>query len=126
MPNVGPSDESKEAREKAIPEIQLQLRSGSRLMQFRELGVSVSLTSLVIYGADGSWIGYYHISSSPTTRNRHFRFSPRIKSSQASRYLQIMSTHCTDSSTRRILWVYPSSSLWKVSCHFPSFWPESN
>ena len=34
------SKEDQERHDKEIPEIQLQLRSGSRLMQFRELGVS--------------------------------------------------------------------------------------
>lgn len=37
--NMEPTERAK--REKSVPEIQLQLRSGSRLMQFRELGVSL-------------------------------------------------------------------------------------
>ena len=41
---AGLTQEEREQRLKEIPEIQLQLRSGSRLMQFRELGVSVSYT----------------------------------------------------------------------------------
>lgn len=39
-PNLGSTPEGRAIREKKIPEIQLQLRSNSRLMQFRELGVS--------------------------------------------------------------------------------------
>lgn len=35
----GMEPEERERRDKALPGIQLQLRSGSRLMQFRELGV---------------------------------------------------------------------------------------
>ena len=31
--------EEREKREKEVPEIQLQLRSGSRLLEFRDLGV---------------------------------------------------------------------------------------
>lgn len=34
------TEDARLERQKAVPEIQLQLRSGSRLMQFRELGVS--------------------------------------------------------------------------------------
>lgn len=37
---AGLTPEEREARNKGVPEIQLQLRSESRLMQFRELGVS--------------------------------------------------------------------------------------
>ncbi|GAA5988370.1 hypothetical protein JCM5350_004420 [Sporobolomyces pararoseus] len=40
------SEEERKERQKAVPEIQLQLRSGSRLMQFRELGAS-SISNLV-------------------------------------------------------------------------------
>ncbi|GAA5888758.1 hypothetical protein JCM5296_000094 [Sporobolomyces johnsonii] len=34
------SEEERQQRQKAVPEIQLQLKSGSRLMQFRELGAT--------------------------------------------------------------------------------------
>ncbi|GAA5881058.1 hypothetical protein JCM16303_004661 [Sporobolomyces ruberrimus] len=40
------SEEDRRERQKGVPEIQLQLRSGSRLMQFRELGAS-SISNLV-------------------------------------------------------------------------------
>ncbi|GAA5841339.1 hypothetical protein JCM3766R1_005035 [Sporobolomyces carnicolor] len=40
------SEEERRERQKAVPEIQLQLRSASRLMQFRELGAS-SISNLV-------------------------------------------------------------------------------
>lgn len=39
------TDKEREERQKAVPEIQLQLKSGSRLMQFRELGVRSSSLS---------------------------------------------------------------------------------
>lgn len=44
---AGLTQEEREQRLKEIPEIQLQLRSGSRLMQFRELGVGVSNTRAI-------------------------------------------------------------------------------
>ena len=39
------SEKERAERQQAVPEIQLQLRSGSRLMQFRELGVSLAPSS---------------------------------------------------------------------------------
>lgn len=45
--------QKEEARDRELPEIQLQLRSESRLMQFRELGVSQHLIRWVgLLGAD--------------------------------------------------------------------------
>lgn len=44
------SERERAERQQAVPEIQLQLRSGSRLMQFRELGVSPAAPPFPLFG----------------------------------------------------------------------------